>query len=248
MRLLPVERVLLGAAGVRGNRRFFWIDDRDRMVNAKTVGELQPVMASYDDDSRSLEFSFPDGRVVSDSVVAGDQVEPRFYSRMLAGRLVEGPWSEAVSAFLGRRLRLVEAVGDAGAVDRGAAGAASLISQASLAQLASVGGYGTDGVDVRRFRMLIEVDGVAAHAEDTWVGRSVRIGDAVLAFGGHVGRCLITSRHPETGEVDVPTLELLERYRKGVPAATEPLPFGIYGRVLEPGVIRVGDAVVIDPA
>jgi hypothetical protein len=31
-------------------------------------------------------------------------------------------------------------------------------------------------VDVRRFRMLVEVDGVAAHAEDEWVGRTVRIG------------------------------------------------------------------------
>ena len=89
---------------------------------------------------------------------------------------------------------------------------------------------------------MIEVDGVAAHAEDGWVGRSVRIGDAVVAFGGHVGRCLITSRHPETGEVDLPTLDILAGYRGNV-EATEPLPFGVYGEVREPGVIALGDEV-----
>ena len=136
-------------------------------------------------------------------------------------------------------LWLVESV-DGGAVDRGGEGAASLISRASLARLAEAGGE--SDVDTRRFRMLIEIDGVDAHAEDDWVGRSVRVGEAVIAFGGPVGRCLITSRHPESGEIDLPTLDILRSYRGGV-QTSEPLPFGIYGRVLELGWIRVGDEV-----
>ena len=63
-----------------------------------------------------------------------------------------------------------------------------------------------------------------------------------MRFGGHVGRCLVTSRDPETGEVDLPTLDLLGAYRRDLDT-TEPLPFGIYGEVLVPGVVRVGDAV-----
>jgi hypothetical protein len=93
--------------------------------------------------------------------------------------------------------------------------------------------------------MLIEIDGVEAHAEDAWVGHAVRIGEASVAFEGHVGRCLITSRDPDTGVVDLPTLDILRDYRRDLDT-TEPLPFGVYGRVLEPGTVRVGDAVLLD--
>ena len=160
---------------------------------------------------------------------------------MAQGRLVEGPWSEALSQVCGRPLRLVEAERRAGSVDRGAAGAVSLISRASLARLAEAGDV--DSLDVRRFRMLVEIDGVDAHAEDRWVGRGrVQIGGATVAFGGHVGRCLITSRDPDTGAVDLPTLDILQDYRGSVDA-TEPLPFGVWGRVVRPGVVQVGDEV-----
>jgi uncharacterized protein YcbX len=154
--------------------------------------------------------------------------------------MVEGPWSEALTEACGQPLRLVEADGDGGGVDRGAAGAVSLISRASLARLASEGGR--ESVDPRRFRMLVEIDGVDAHAEDGWVGSLVRIGEALVGFDGHVGRCLITSRDPDTGEVDLPTLDILSSYRTGL-GTTEPLPFGIWGRVVSPGTVRVGDEV-----
>src|SRR5207248_3786124 len=154
---------------------------------------------------------FPDGQVVDGEVRHDGDIEARFFSGILRGRLVSGPWSEAITDYAGQPLRLVEA-GDAGAVDRGSLGAASLISRASLARLASVGGC--DGVDSRRFRMLIEVDGVEAHAEDQWVGRALRVGQALLRFEGHVGRCLITSRDPETGAIDLPTLDILREYRR----------------------------------
>ena len=117
---------------------------------------------------------------------------------------------------------------------------ASLISRASL-RAAGRGRPDATAVDARRFRMLIEVDGVDAHAEDGWVGRACRIGGAVVRFHGHVGRCLITSRDPDTGVVDLPTLDLLGAYR-GELDTTEPLPFGIYGEV-RPGRCA-GDRVI----
>ncbi|MGA2927077.1 MAG: hypothetical protein ABSG43_13955, partial [Solirubrobacteraceae bacterium] len=167
-RLQAVGRVALALDGVRENRRFFVIDARDQMVNGKVLGELQTVIADYADCERRLTLTLPDGRVVSDAVTLGEQVEARFFSRTLLGRLVTGPLSQALSEVAGQPLRLVEPLASSGAVDRGAAGAVSLISRASLRRLAQLGGR--DELDARRFRMLIEVDGLDAHAEDDWVG------------------------------------------------------------------------------
>ena len=245
LRLCPVDSVVIGEHGVRANRRFFLIDARERMVNANRLGVLETVVADYSDADRVLSLTFPDGDVVAGEVALGSQVEPRFYSSSLPARLVEGPWSAALSALVGQPLRLVEPLDEAGSVDRGSGGAVSLISRASLDRLASEAG--TDSVDARRFRMLVEIDGVDAHAEDVWVGRVVQIGEATVRFAGHVGRCRITSRHPETGVTDLPTLDLLRSYRRDE-HTTEPLPFGIYGDVRVPGVVRVGDAVALDGA
>jgi uncharacterized protein len=238
-RLHTVDRVTVSHQGVRENRRFYLIDEHDRMINSKIAGELQTVVADYSDVERSLRLTFPDGRILEQEIRLAEPIATRFYSGDKVARLVEGPWSAALSAHAGRALRLVEADPDGG-VDRGVEGSLSLISRASLARMARAAGE--ESIDVRRFRMLIEIDGVDAHAEDRWVGGTVSIGETRVAFGGHVGRCLITSRHPDTGEVDLPTLDILRDYR-GHADTTEPLAFGIWGRVLEPGTIRVGDLV-----
>lgn len=243
-RLHAVDRLELGPEGVPDNRRFYVIDERNRMINAKIAGELQQVVAEYSHPERRLRLSLPDGRLVEDVVRLGDEVDTRFFSTSRMARVVDGPWAEVFSQVVGRPLRLVEIDGDGQGVDRGAAGAVSLISRASLARLADVGGV--EALDVRRFRMLVEIDGVAAHEEDAWArSRSgVRVGEAVVAFAGHVGRCLITSRDPDTGVVDVPTLDIIGSYRSQIDA-TEPLPFGIWGRVVSPGTVRVGDEVSV---
>jgi uncharacterized protein len=240
-RLHTVDRLEVGPEGVAGNRRFYVIDERDRMINSKIVGELQTVIADYSDADRTLRLALPDGRVVEGSITVGDEVVTRFFSTQRRARVVDGPWAQALSEVAGRPLRLVEPCSAGGGVDRGADGAVSLISRASLARLAEVGDV--ESVDSRRFRMMVEIDGVDAHAEDRWVDAgAVRIGGVTVAFAGHVGRCLITSRDPDTGVVDLPTLDLLGSYRSSV-QSTEPLPFGVWGRVLEPGTISVGDEV-----
>jgi uncharacterized protein YcbX len=235
-RLMAVDSIVLERDGAVGNRRFFVVDERDRMVNSKMLGELQTVVASCSD--RSLSLRFPGGAVVEGEVVHGPLVRTRFFSVVVDAHVLEGPWADALSELVGRPVRLVEP--DASAVDRGPIGAASLISRASLSELAAHAGV--PSVDARRFRMLIEIDGIGAHEEDRWVGSVVDIGDAAVRFEGHVGRCLITSRDPDTGVVDLPTLDILGEYRSDV-AGTEPLPFGVYGSVVTPGMIRVGDSV-----
>jgi uncharacterized protein YcbX len=241
-RLCPVKRVQLDRHGVRENRRFYLIDERDRMVNAKRIGALHTLISRYQDGARWLEIEFPDGHLLSGRVELGPAVQTRFFSRQARARLVLGDWSQAISRHVGEELRLVEA-DERGAVDRGARGPVTVISTASLRRLA--GEAGRDTVDARRFRMLIEVDGVPAHTEDTWLGRRVSVGQAVIRPRGHVGRCLVTSRDPESGEIDLPTLDILDGYRRDS-GTTEPLAFGVYGEVLAPGTIQVGDPVMLE--
>lgn len=240
MRLQSVDQIKLERTGVRDNRRFYVIDHRDHLVNGKRLGELQALTADYEHDQRRLRVAFPDGQVIEEPVQPGALIKTWFYGQPALARVLDGPWTDALTEYTGHELRLVEA--QAPAVDRGPAGVASLISRSSLVRLAQEGGE--DDIDCRRFRMLIEVDGVTAHEEDGWIGETVRVGDATVRWLGNVGRCLTTSRDPDTGVVDLPTLELLRRYR-GEMKTTEPLPFGIYGEVLEAGEIRVGDAVAV---
>lgn len=239
--LRPVERIRLDEHGVRENRRFFLIDEQAEMVNALRLGPLNSVVSAYSDADRRLSLTFPDGRVLEDEVRLGERLVTSFYSKPMPAWLVLGSWSEAISQHVGKSLRLVEA-GQEGAVDRRGQGAVTLISTASLERLAAQAKRAS--VDVRRFRMLIEIDGIAAHAEDGWVGHTVNVGEAVLRAGGHVGRCVITNRHPETGEADLQTLKILGTYRRGADT-TEPVAFGIFGEVVQPGAVTLGDAVTL---
>lgn len=237
IRLNDVVEVSLSRAGAAGDRRFFLIDERDRKVNGKALGVLQTVSGSFSEDDGILSLHMPDGELVRAPVALDSSTHEAAFGDFRMGRLVSGPWADALSELCGRRLRLV--MTDS-AVDRGTKGAVSLISRESVRRLSEQAVV--DDVDARRFRMLIEIDGVPAHAEDSWVGRELRIGGASLRFEGHVGRCLVTCRDPDSGEVTLPTLDLLRSYR-GELDTTEPLAFGIYGRVLQGGVIRVGDPV-----
>jgi uncharacterized protein YcbX len=239
LHLLAPSEVMLGEVGVAENRAFYLIDERNKLVNGKRVGILSAVHAVYDPATARLTLCFPDGTVASDELRAGAAIETRFFSRRPTAWLVEGPWSEALSDYAGQPLRLVRADPQRGGIDRGREGAVSLISSASVQRLEAIADGRT--VDPRRFRMLIEVTGPHAHEEDEWVGRPVRIGRALVAMRGHVGRCLVTSQDPDSGVVDLPTLELLG-YRRGLPT-TEPLAFGVYGEVLEPGIVSIGDPV-----
>ena len=58
--------------------------------------------------------------------------------------------------------------------------------------------------------------------------------------------CAVTTRDPDSGAVDLPTLHYLNLYR-GAIRAEERLPFGVFAEVVTPGEVRVGDPVVPPP-
>ena len=93
--------------------------------------------------------------------------------------------------------------------------------------------------------MLFEIDGVDAHGEDGWIKQPVRIGAALVRLRGDVGRCAITTQNPETGVPDFDTLRTLAAYRPVTAneAGKKHLAFGVYGEVVEPGEVTLGDRV-----
>lgn len=235
------EEAMLTTDGIAGDRRFYLVTAEGRMANCKLHGPLQTIVPAYDPDAGTLALRFPDGSVASAAVELGATVVTDFFGRPVRGREVEGPWSEALSDFAGFELRLVRSDDEGAGVDRGREAGATLLSRESIARLAEV--LGLKGpLDPRRFRMNVGVEGVAAHEEDTWLGRRVTVGDAIVVPHGNVGRCAVTRQHPATGLPDVDTLGGLTRYR-GVIETTEPLPLGVWGEVVEAGRIHVGDAV-----
>jgi uncharacterized protein len=237
--LVHPDEVMLEEPGVVGDRRFWLCDEQGALYGGKRDGTMLRIQPAWDEASRKLALTFPDGELVEGVVELGDQVDAELYRLPRTSHRVIGPWEEAISRYVGRPLTFLWAAD--GAVDRSPeGGTVSLVSRASLERLREEAGVG-EAIDGRRFRMLFEIDGVKAHEEDTWIASDVQVGEARVAFSGDVGRCVVTSRNPDSGVIDLPTLVTLVSYRPE--GRTEPLPFGIYGSVVATGRVRVGDTV-----
>ena len=236
--LVEVEELALARDGVAENRRFYLVDADGRRYGLLRDGRLALVRPAWDPARGRLELAFPDGSVVAGEVDVDGEVTTDFYGRPVIGRLVHGPWNEALSAHVGRPVRLVRT--EAGtAVDR-ERGPVSMLSEASLEELRRRAGR-EERVDPRRFRMLIGIGGVAAHEEDEWLGRRVQVGEAVVSLREQVARCAITTQNPATGTPDFDTLREIKAYR-GL-RDRKLIDFGVYGEVAEPGRVRLGDPI-----
>jgi uncharacterized protein YcbX len=227
--------VRLERDGVPGNREFFLVDSVGRLFNASKHGALMQVRAELEstDGVERLSLLFPDGSEISDEVRLSEASPTNFWGRPVHGRFVEGGFSETLTGYIGRSVRLVRAAHQGGAFD---VDVVTLLSEASVEELGRRAGR--PELDGRRFRMLIGLAGCRPHEEDTWEGRRFRVGTAAIRIGGPVPRCVITTKDPDTGAKDFDTLREIKRYR-GVRDGG--VPFGVYATVEEPGTVSVGD-------
>ena len=186
---------------------------------------------------------FPDGSEVVGDVELGERIVTSFFGRPVEGRLVEGPWNDALADYVGRPVRLARTEREGDGVDRGRLAGATLVSTGSLEALRDAAGEDAP-VDGRRFRMTIGIEGVEAHGEDGWIGSQVCVGGATVAVREHVGRCAVTTLDPDRGVRDLDTLGTIAAYRGDV-QTREPLPFGVWCEVVEPGRVAVGDPVEV---
>jgi uncharacterized protein len=228
LRLNHPEEIVLGPDGPHEDRRFLLVDDARRLYNGKRDTTLVRASATWDPDSRLLGITLPSGELLEAEVVRSAPVVVTVYGRQVGGHVVAGPWADALSDLVGRSLILVERDDGAWATD---SRPATLVSRASVGLI--------DG-DGRRFRMLLELEGLDALEEERWRDRRVRAGEAMLLVGGPTPRCAVPSASPDTGRRDRDVLRELLDVRGAVDGESC---LGVYAEVLESGVVRVGDAV-----
>ena len=150
------------------------------------------------------------------------------------GRAEIGVW---LTSYLGEaakgEARFVYAPGHVFADQRGPV--VTFINLASLAALETSVGAAREKL---RFRSNIYFEGAAAWSEFEWVGRDIRVGDAVLRVVERTERCAATDVNPETAERDAkPVKELLAGF--GHPD------LGVHARVVGGGRLSVGSTIAL---
>lgn len=238
LRLHHPREVRIDHHGVSDDRRYLILGADGRIFDGTKLGTLVQISATLDHDPDRLALTFPDGSIVSATVELGQPIQASAYRRVFAARPVIGPWADALAAYANRELRLVRVERLDDAFDRHPV---SIVSSASVDTLAA--NVGTP-VDARRFRMLVEVAGARPHEEDEWMDRDVRIGEALVRVNAFDPRCVITTQDPDTGLRDIPTLHAIKAYR-GLRDGRH-IDFGVYADVVEPGTVRIGDAVSVE--
>jgi uncharacterized protein YcbX len=76
------------------------------------------------------------------------------------------------------------------------------------------------------------------YPEDAWVGATLQIGALRTRVDKRDQRCVVVNLDPATGARDPAVLTTIGRARQAC--------LGIYGSVVTPGEIRVGDPVMLD--
>ena len=236
--LLHPDRVPLTEAGIPENRRFFLVDGHDGLFSGSAFGPLVQVRTSVGEDG-TLTCVFPVlGTISATARELGPALVVDFYGRPVAAREVRGPFAAAFSEHVGADVRLLRADRDGDGSD---VLPLTLVGTASVEDLGSRGGY-PGPLDARRFRINVELDGTEPFEEDTWDGRTVAIGEALVRLAGQIPRCVVTTQDPDTGVHDWNTLKQLATIRGTMPDRAG-VPFGMYAEVVRPGWVSLGATV-----
>lgn len=228
-RHLPA-RVTLDAAGAVGDRRWCYVDPlAARVLRTVQHPSLLGIVARQTGDG--LAILLPDGTGAAfEPEPTGETLTCDYWGRQVGLALTDGPHSELVSDYLGHPVLLAAA--PRGAVVFGSP--FTVIGTASLADVASRLARPSLVDEAARFRATLVVETSEPYVEDTWLGREVAVGSAVLRIGGPVPRCAVIDHHPSTGIRDVRLLKALVEHRP-LNKAREPM-FGVYATCVRPGV------------
>jgi uncharacterized protein len=234
------ERVEVEETGAVGDRDFFLVDEAGKLWSVTGHGDLLGHWTAFDRVTGVLTLGTGDDVVLSEPVERGEPIHAHLWgSRYQDGHVVRGPWNDLISGLAGDAVRLVWADRPSGGVD---VEPVTLVSRSSVAAV----GAEADGspLDPRRFRMLLTLDGSEPWTEESWAGREIEVGGAVLRVGGEVPRCAAVQRRPGDGDGSVKALKLIAQTRgRRTSHDGQTLNMGVYAAVVRPGAIAVGDVV-----
>lgn len=231
-----LARLELTGRGPRDDRRFCLVDGATGRV-VRTIEDDALMACRADWRAPILTIHTPIGEATG-AVADGHELIADYWGREAAVVTVEGPWTALISRYLGRQVLLCRVLRPGAVVW---AGSVSLITTSSVAEVARRLGRGA--VDSERFRATVVVDTGSrpAFTEDEWVGRRIRLGAAVIAVAGRLGRCAVIDRRPGAGGRDAGVLACLAGDR----AVAGEVVFGLEGNVEQSGWVRLGDEVAV---
>jgi len=132
-------------------------------------------------------------------------------------------------------VRLVPAPAGRGMTDTGEAS----ITLASAASHAAVEAAAGQPLSRLRWRCNLWIEGAEAWQEFDWIGRTIRLGEAEAEVYKRIDRCMMTTANPETGERDVPMLDILDGFGHR--------DFSVGIRITRGGTLRAGDLLEVLP-
>jgi len=254
-----VDRIEVTELGFTGDRGWAVRDERrGDFFTAKRIGELMGCRAYLGDDSAVPEIVLPDGeRFRADAHDASERLSLALNHpvRLLPmGGDAPPPEDVEVPEDPGADFNALFAREPAEPVPDFSATPASLVAHMSRAErpfvdlspllvmtrqsIDSLAVAAPDSImDVRRFRpsLLVEAESEGRFPEQAWLGQRLRIGDVLIDAPMTCPRCVMTTH----GFADLPKDPAVMRALVAEAGGN----LGIYATILEPGVIRLGDAV-----
>ncbi len=114
------------------------------------------------------------------------------------------------------------------------------LSLISTRTMASISALAEVRIDPRRFRPNLVINPVAdaEYPEDDWVGSIVGIGSMRMRIDRRDKRCVMVNVDPETSTKNSAVLRAIAQERDAC--------LGVYGTTVQPGLVNVGDPVVIE--
>lgn len=246
--------------GLRHDREWMIVEPDGRFITQRTDAVLATVTPSFDLEGQALAVTAPGCATLRVPLATrGARRAVRIWNDTCAADDQGDAAAEWISALVGRPLRLVRfapdgvrhadprfARDDFAPVKFSDAFPVLVTQSGSLAalneEIAASGAAPTEApLPMTRFRPNIVLAGLAPFDEDR-IDR-LCIGKAVLRLAKPSTRCIVTTTGQETGTRGVEPLPTLKRLRwnrelKGVT-------FGENATVLQPGTLRVGDAVEV---
>lgn len=254
---VSVERTDVLATGLRHDRSFMLVDAADgTFVSQRSVPAMAPLRVEVLADGDSLRLS-ADGADDLEVPVAydGKRRDVSLFGKWFGAGVVQAAAADAwFSERLDRPVALVRVTPEherpgwgvhKGLTGFGDAHALLITSLASLDGLNErIVEAGGDAIPMNRFRPNLVVSGwPEAHTEDRVLRASV--GDLEFGYAARAIRCAVPTVDQATGEKSGPEpTRTLAKYRRQ-PDYGGGVSFGMKAAVLTPGVVSVGDEILV---